>query len=110
MRYVARELENLKESLIGGPTTSTLTPTILELLHVRVKPQTEITITCKYNQQQKIIDHTGKNTRHQDLIWFTQSLGYIHQTKNPIFYDPVITICNPLQLNTAARTNFASQL
>ena len=52
------------------------------------------------------------NTRHQDLTWFTQSLGYIHQTASPILLQSsdynLITIRNPLQLNTAARTNFVS--
>ena len=59
-----------------------------------------------------MIDHIEKNTRHQDLMWFTQSLGYVHQTTSLIFlwssdYN-LITIRNPLQLNTAARTNFTS--
>ena len=53
------------------------------------------------------------NTRHQDLTWFTQSLGYVHQTASLILLQSsdynLITICNPLQLNTAARTNFVSQ-
>ena len=53
---------------------------------VRIKPQTKITIKCKYNQYQEIIDHTEKNTRHQDLTWFTQSLGYVHQTASPIYF------------------------
>ena len=44
-----------------------------------------------YPITEKIIDHTKKNTRHKDLTWFTQSLGYVHQTASPIFYDPVIT-------------------
>ena len=59
-----------------------------------------------------MIDHKEKNTRHQDLKRFTQSLGYVHQIASPIFlwssdYN-LITIRNPLQLNTAARTNFTS--
>ena len=33
-------------------------------------------------------------------MWFTQSLGYIHQQKVQYYYYPVITICNPSQLNT----------
>ena len=52
------------------------------------------------------------NTRHQDLTWFTQSLGYVHQTASLILLQSsdynLITIRNPLQLNTAARTNFVS--
>ena len=52
------------------------------------------------------------NTRHQDLTWFTQSLGYVDQTASPILLQSsdynLITIRNPLQLNTAARTNFVS--
>ena len=31
---------------------------------VKIKPQIEIKITHKYNQNQKIIDHIEKNTRH----------------------------------------------
>ena len=60
-------------------------------LFVRIKPWIEITITCKYKQYQEIIDHTEKNTRDQDLTWFTQTLGYAHQIESPIFYDPMIT-------------------
>ena len=66
----------------------------------RIKPQIEITITCKYKQYQKIKDHIEKNTRHQDLTWFTQSLGYVHQTTSPILLQSndynLITIRNPL--------------
>ena len=53
------------------------------------------------------------NTRHQDLMWFTQSLGYIHQIASPILLQSsdynLITVGNPLELNTSIRTNFASQ-
>ena len=45
-------------------------------------------------------------------MWFTQSLGYVHQIESSILLRSsdynLITICNPLQLNTTARTNFAS--
>ena len=43
-------------------------------------------------------------------MWFTQSLGYVHQTMSQILLRSndynLITIYNPLQLNTAARSNY----
>ena len=35
--------------------------------------------------------HIVENKEDRDLMWFTQSLGYVHQTATPIFYDLVIT-------------------
>jgi hypothetical protein len=34
-------------------------------------------------------------------MWFTQSLGHVDQQQVQYYYYPVITICNPLQINTA---------